>query len=146
MLKNKAKGEGYPNDTDEQLFKFLILQVRKNLKMVLCMSPVGDLLRKRASKFPGIINCCSVDFFHAWPREACEKVAYNFLKDVEFETDELTREVGNFMSEINLSIDKYNRIYHDKFKRICYTTPKSFLELIEFYVSQLSAKREYINK
>jgi len=51
------------------------MQVRKNLKMIVCMSPIGDMMRRRASKFPGIVNCCSVDFFHAWPREACEKVA-----------------------------------------------------------------------
>ena len=70
------------------------------------MSPVGDLLRKRASKFPGIVNCCSVDFFHAWPREACEKVAYNFMKKIDFDTDELGCEVGNFVSEMHISIDK----------------------------------------
>lgn len=110
QLKNKAKSEGYASDTDEQLFKFLILTVRKNLKMILCMSPVGDLLRKRASKFPGILNCCGVDFFHSWPREACEKVAYNFLKEVEFETDDLRKEIGNYMSDMHISIDKYNKI------------------------------------
>jgi len=98
VLKNKAKSEGQPNDTDDQLFKYLILQVRKNLKMIVCMSPIGDLMRKRTAKFPGIVNCCSVDFFHAWPKEACEKVAYNFLKEIEFETDEIRRGVGNFMS------------------------------------------------
>jgi dynein heavy chain len=86
------------------------MQVRKNLKMILCMSPVGDQLRKRANKFPGIVNCCSVNFFHAWPREACEKVAFSLLGNVEFESQELMREVGNFMSEIHVSIDKYNKI------------------------------------
>lgn len=108
------------------------MQIRKNLKMILVMSPVGDLLRKRASKFPGIVNCCSIDFFHAWPREACEKVSYNFLKEIEFESNDLTVEVSNFMSEIHLSLDKYNKIYLEQYKRHCFTTPKSFLELIEF--------------
>jgi len=83
------------------------------------MSPVGNLLRKRANKFPGIVNCCSVDFFHSWPREACEKVAYNFLKEVQFDSDELCREVGNFMSEMHLSIDKYNKQYLDLYRRPC---------------------------
>jgi dynein heavy chain len=110
--------------------------------MVICMSPIGDQMRKRVAKFPGVVNCCQVDFFHAWPREACEKVAYNFLKEIEFETDDIRRGVGNFMSEIHLSIDKYNLIYKEKFKRQCYTTPKSFLELIEFYLKILGEKRE----
>ena len=110
LLKNKAKSGGQPIDTYDQFFKYLILHVRKNIKMIVCISPIGDLMRKRTDNFPGIVNCCSFDFFHAWSREACEKVAYNFLKEIEFETDEIRRGVGNFMSEIHLSIDKYNLI------------------------------------
>ena len=71
--------------------------------MIVCMSPIGDVMRKRTAKFPGIVNCCSVKFFHAWPREACKKVAYNFLKEIEFENDDISRGVSNFMSEIRSS-------------------------------------------
>jgi dynein heavy chain len=74
-LKYKAKAEGYPCETDEQLFKFLIIVARRNLKIIMCMSPIGTLLRRRASKFPGIINCANIDFFHNWPLEACQKVS-----------------------------------------------------------------------
>ena len=61
VLINKAKFEGHLKDTDDQLFKYLILQLRKNLKMIVCMSPIGDLMHKRTAKFPGIVNFCSVD-------------------------------------------------------------------------------------
>lgn len=92
-LKNKAKSEGFPNETDDQLFRYLILTVRKNLKMILCMSPIGALLRKRAAKFPGIINCCASDFFHAWPQEACVKVSKNLLSDVEFSSEKIENSI-----------------------------------------------------
>ena len=71
--------------------------------MIVCMSPIGDVMCKRTAKLLSIVNCCSVDFFHAWPKEACEKVAYNFLKKIEFENDDIRRGVGNFMSEIRSS-------------------------------------------
>ena len=37
--------------------------------VVLCFSPVGDLFRIRAMhrRFPVLINCTSIDWFHAWP-------------------------------------------------------------------------------
>lgn len=34
------------------------------------MSPVGETLRIRTRKFPSMINCCTLDWFSAWPKEA----------------------------------------------------------------------------
>lgn len=34
------------------------------------MSPVGDALRIRARKFPGIINSTMINWFHSWPKDA----------------------------------------------------------------------------
>ena len=50
-------------DTADNLLKYFMDRVRNNLHVVLCMSPVGDTLASRARKFPGIINCVSVDWF-----------------------------------------------------------------------------------
>ena len=50
------------------------------------------------------------------------------------------------MSEIHLSINKYNLIYMEKFNRQCYTKLKSFLELIVFYLKILVEKREMFSK
>jgi len=48
------------------------------------MSPVGDGLRIRSRKFPGIINGTNINWFHSWPKDALFDVAYSFLKDIEF--------------------------------------------------------------
>lgn len=65
-VRAEAKGNGV-EDTPDELFKFLLDKVRKNLHMSLCFSPVGDTFRIRARMFPGIINCTSMDWFHEWP-------------------------------------------------------------------------------
>jgi len=49
----------------------LLPQVRSNLHVVLCFSPVGDLFRQRARKFPALFSCTSIDWFHGWPKEVC---------------------------------------------------------------------------
>jgi dynein heavy chain len=43
------------------------------------MSPVGETIRNRIRLFPSLVNCTTVDCFHAWPEEALEAVAKKFL-------------------------------------------------------------------
>ncbi len=65
-LKNEAKMQGIP-DTPENIFDFFIEKIKQNFHIVLCMSPVGETLRIRARKFPGLINGTNVNWFHSWP-------------------------------------------------------------------------------
>jgi dynein heavy chain len=53
--------------------------VRRNLHIVLSFSPVGDAFRERLRKFPSLVNCTTLDWFTAWPRDALATVATNFL-------------------------------------------------------------------
>jgi dynein heavy chain len=82
--------------------------MRKNLHVVLCFSPVGDTMRVRSRKFPGIINNTSVDWFHPWPKDALIDVAYRFIQDVELDTDELRKNIALIMSQVHISIDDAN--------------------------------------
>lgn len=87
-VRAEAKSAGFL-DTPDQLFEFFLDKVRKNLHLALCFSPVGDAFRFRARKFPGIINCTSMDWFHEWPKTALIDVAQRFLSDVELPNPEL---------------------------------------------------------
>lgn len=73
-IRNEAKGAGIP-DSLEAIFSFFMDKIRKNMKVCLCHSPVGDLMRVRSRKFPGIVNSSIIDWFHAWPEEALISVA-----------------------------------------------------------------------
>ena len=46
--------------------KYFIGRVRSNLHLILCFSPVGDAFRVRARRFPGLINCSSIDRCECW--------------------------------------------------------------------------------
>ena len=84
-IRNEAKSAGFM-DTPDQLFEFFLDKIKKNLHLALCFSPVGDTLRIRARKFPGLINCTSIDWFHEWPKIALIDVATRFLNEIEFPT------------------------------------------------------------
>lgn len=81
-VRNEVKGAGLL-DTRENCWKFFIDRVRKQLKVVLCFSPVGSTLRVRSRKFPAIINSTAINWFHEWPQEALVSVSVRFLSEVE---------------------------------------------------------------
>lgn len=144
MNRNEAKGLGIP-DTIDSLTQYFLDKMRKNLKVVLCFSPVGELMRIRSRKFPGIINSTSIDWFHPWPKDALIDVAYKFIGELEFPNDEIRKNVSLNMAEVHTSIDEANEKFKRLERRFNYTTPKSFLELIDFYKKLLSEKRNNID-
>jgi dynein heavy chain len=80
-VRNEVKGAGML-DTRENCWKFFIDRVRRQLKVVLCFSPVGSTLRVRSRKFPAIINCTQINWFHEWPQEALVSVSLRFLQEL----------------------------------------------------------------
>jgi dynein heavy chain len=141
-LRNVAKAEGVPDNRDSMM-NYFISRVRSNLHVVLCMSPVGDSLRSRARKFPGIINCTSIDWFREWPKDALVSVAQRFLSDLNMGGNESTRDnIAYHIAEVHHSVSTMSLKYLKEEKRFNYTTPKSFLELISFYKLLLGRRRE----
>ncbi|GIQ92052.1 dynein heavy chain 1, axonemal, partial [Kipferlia bialata] len=64
-------------------FQQYLLRVSANLHVVLAMSPMGGAFRERLRLFPSLVNCCTLVWFTAWPREALYTVAMDALMDTE---------------------------------------------------------------
>ena len=45
------------------------------------MSPIGAGFRNRCRMFPSLVNCCTIDWFNAWPADALFSVAQRLLSD-----------------------------------------------------------------
>uniref|UniRef100_A0A8C4HJQ5 Dynein, axonemal, heavy polypeptide 9 like n=1 Tax=Dicentrarchus labrax TaxID=13489 RepID=A0A8C4HJQ5_DICLA len=98
-------------DTRDNCWSFFIERIRRQLKVVLCFSPVGFTLRTRARKFPALVNCTAINWFHSWPQHALQSVSELLVK------------------------------YQQNEKHFNYTTPKSFLEFMKLYGNLLGKKR-----
>jgi dynein heavy chain len=124
------------------MMNFFINRVRSNLHIILCFSPVGDSFRQRSRKFPGIVNCTAIDWFHEWPKDALVSVAQRFLEDVETGgRPEIRDNIAYHIAEVHSSVASSSEEYFKEEKRYNYTTPKSFLELINFYKYLLKIRR-----
>ena len=42
------------------LYSYFLSRVKRNLHVVLAMSPIGDAFRTRLRQFPSLINCCTI--------------------------------------------------------------------------------------
>ncbi|XP_049632688.1 dynein axonemal heavy chain 9 [Suncus etruscus] len=135
-LSNEVKSQGLV-DNREHCWKFFIDRVRKQLKVTLCFSPVGSTLRIRSRKFPAIVNCTAIDWFHAWPQQALETVSLCFLQKSENIEPTFKQSISQFMAFVHTSVNQISLSYLRNEQRYNYTTPKSFLEFIRLYQSLL---------
>lgn len=124
------------------IYEFFLSEVRKNLHVVLCFSPVGEDFRARCRKFPALQNCCTIDWFQPWPRQALFSVGCKFLASIEdLGGDDVRRQIEQFMPYSFDSTIKMAAEFFDMEGRYVYSTPKSYLELLKLYAKILDQKR-----
>uniref|UniRef100_A0A2K6FZX0 Dynein axonemal heavy chain 6 n=1 Tax=Propithecus coquereli TaxID=379532 RepID=A0A2K6FZX0_PROCO len=127
-----------------QVFQYFINRVRQKLHIVLCMSPVGEAFRSRCRMFPSLVNCCTIDWFVQWPREALLSVSKTFFANVDPQNEELKDKLSLMCVNVHMSVSTMAERYYTELRRRYYTTPTSYLELINLYLSMLSEKRKQI--
>ncbi|XP_077075428.1 dynein axonemal heavy chain 3 isoform X1 [Siphateles boraxobius] len=141
-----AQMEGKKIDvTPLSMYNFFIDKVKANLHIVLAMSPIGEGFRNRLRMFPSLINCCTIDWFQAWPKDALEMVANKFLEDLDLE-DNIRIEVVEMCKTFQESVREMSERYYSQLRRHNYVTPTSYLELILTYKALLSSKRNEVNE
>lgn len=114
--------------------------------MALCFSPVGESFRSRSRKFPALVNCTVIDWFHPWPEDALLSVASKFLLDIDFSSDEVRNSIIKFMPFSFKTVNEISTLIFEAERRYVYTTPKSFLELIKLFKVMLNKKTDELEQ
>lgn len=122
--------------------------------------------------FPSLVNCCTIDWFVQvsvlksirpkvsmaplsscltssfcalqWPREALLSVSKAFFQNIEFGSDKLKESFSAICVEIHVSVSDMAERFYSELRRRYYTTPTSYLELINLYLSMLEDKRQQL--
>ena len=140
-LDAKKAGAG---ETADQLYTFLIERVRKNLHVVLCLSPVGESFRERVRMFPGLVNCTTIDWFTEWPEDALYEVATKQLEEENLGTDEIKEAICKVFVTVHSSTSVTSSQMLQQLKRHNYVTPTNYLEFVNGYSKLLREKRAEI--
>jgi dynein heavy chain len=127
----------------EDAWKFFTERVRQYLRIVFCQSPSGDTFRIRARRFPALVNCMIIDWFHPWPDDALYSVAKSFLSDADLDDNDPEIAV-QFIANAHSRVIQVSVDYLEAERRHNYATPKSYLELISLFKVMLEKTRTTI--
>eukprot|EP00937_MAST-01D_sp_MAST-1D-sp2_P001492 g1492.t1 len=141
-----AKAAGKLETRDVVLAHYVHL-VRENLHICLAFSPIGAGFRNRCRMFPSLVNCCTIDWFSAWPSEALRSVSARFLEEAKEDLgiEEAVGPLCDMMVTIHRSIEDATGRFFAQLGRYNYTTPTSYLELIKLYCQMLKQQRELVS-
>ncbi|XP_023932407.1 dynein heavy chain 3, axonemal [Lingula anatina] len=126
--------------TPLNMYNKFVERIRRNLHVVITFSPIGEAFRSRLRMFPSLINCCTIDWFTAWPEDALELVANQFLEDVEM-SQAVREEAVVMCKHFHQSVRALSEKYYETMQRRNYVTPTSYLELIKTFKTLLNKKR-----
>jgi dynein heavy chain len=151
-IENDLRPIAAQNKIYDNMYGYFVQRVRENLHVVLCMSPVGDLLRVRMRMFPSLVNCCTINWVDPWPGDALLSVSKNKLKDLPLE--DLSRDEGARVKdaiaalcvEIHISVQDTAFNFQQALNRKVYITPKSYLDMIGLYFKLLEEKTNELGK
>ncbi|CAB1327056.1 unnamed protein product, partial [Coregonus sp. 'balchen'] len=79
-----------------------------------------------------------------WPREALLSVSQTFFQNVEFGSEEMKDRFSEMCVEIHVSVTDMAERFYSELRRRYYTTPTSYLELINLYLAMLGEKRQQL--
>ena len=132
-----------PDGSLSQLYSYFVQRCKKMLHIVLCFSPIGEAFRTRLRMFPSLVNCCTIDWFSAWPEDALVSVARKFLSNVEME-ETVKNSCVEMCQLFHKSTIEWSSKMLEQLRRHYYVTPTSYLQMITTFRSLLGEVRHQV--
>jgi MoxR-like ATPase len=154
--------------TTPDVIEFFLSEIRRRLHLVFRFDGVGEALRQYLVDFPALSNCCTVDWYTAWPEEALTDVAFSVMqaavaKAEESDEDEPEKEEGEegeaeeevmddeaISGAVRVSVSAHTcveglaRQYQADTGRTFHVTPARFLQMLAIFVELKATKGKKI--
>ena len=157
--------EGQMLDTEEEMYRWFTLQVRRNLHVVFTMNPSSPDFHNRAATSPALYNRCVLDWFGEWKEQALFQVGHEFtrhteLDDAEYVAPEYFPETSYTMpvevthrDAVVSSLVFMHSSIHEANERLSrtqgrhnYLTPRHYLDFIRHFSNLVGEKREELQE
>jgi len=143
-------------ETEEEIYKYFIKGVQRNLHVVFTMNPLSPDFSNRAASSPALYNRCVIDWFGDWSREGLFQVAKkltetcqcrkeNFKKQ-DMSPDEMYTLIVDSITSYHMVIKELNDKLAKNAKKFNYITPRDFLDFIKHFTNLLTEKNDELNE
>ncbi|RQM24639.1 hypothetical protein B5M09_005107 [Aphanomyces astaci] len=102
-IRAKARAHGVKESKDN-MWAFFINEVRRNLHIVLALSPIGKGFRNRVRQYPSLVNNMTIDWFDEWPLDALQEVGMKFLDEKRVATEPQRPKISAVFAVIHSSV------------------------------------------
>eukprot|EP00884_Botryococcus_braunii_P021122 jgi/Botrbrau1/7694/Bobra.0159s0132.1 len=124
----------------ENCYGEFISRAKKNLHVVLALSPTGNSFRQRCRAFPSLIACCSIDWFTEWPPEALLSLSQKYLARVDLGESSLKAALASACVTVHTAVAPIADRFYRELRRRFFVTPTAYLDLIHLFLALLRAK------
>eukprot|EP01062_Namystynia_karyoxenos_P051896 TRINITY_DN4104_c0_g3_i1.p1 TRINITY_DN4104_c0_g3~~TRINITY_DN4104_c0_g3_i1.p1 ORF type:complete len:531 (+),score=220.35 TRINITY_DN4104_c0_g3_i1:2-1594(+) len=132
-------------ETRAVILAYFIQLVRDNVHIIFTMSPIGDAFRTRLRMFPSLVNCCTIDWYTKWPEDALLSVAGKAFRETPLGSDQLRSSICHMCVKVHRDVEIESEEFYEALRRRNYTTPTSYLSLIQSYQDMLAVRTEHLS-
>jgi len=112
--------------------EFFFNNIKDNLHLSICMSPIGEKFRNFARMYPALINNTTIDWFMGWPAEALTEVAMKSIGTMELD-ESISQGLASVCSYAHVTTTDQALAMRQTLKRIFHVTPTNYVELLKGY-------------
>uniref|UniRef100_A0A8D1UZT8 AAA+ ATPase domain-containing protein n=1 Tax=Sus scrofa TaxID=9823 RepID=A0A8D1UZT8_PIG len=139
-IKSFAEQSGYI-DNRQALLSFFQKRLRKNLHILMTMSPTRPNFHQNCRLYPSLISACTIDWYEKWPESALLTVANSFLRE-----KNLKEKLALTCVQIHKSIKDLSIIYFKETRRHYYISPSNYLQFMDTFVHILKSREKEMQK
>jgi dynein heavy chain len=127
-------------ESPEAISEFFFDNIKNNLHLSVCMSPIGRAFRDYTRMFPALINNTTLDWFMPWPADALTEVAGKFIGAMDL-GEKVETGLAKLCAVAHSSTQDNADLMRQELKRVFYVTPTNYVELLKGYGAILKDKR-----
>jgi dynein heavy chain len=143
-LRRPYKKAGNTVETPDAMNEFFFNNIKDNLHLSICMSPIGQAFRDYARMYPALINNTTIDWFMGWPAEALTEVAMKSIGNMGLD-DSLNAGLAALCSYAHTTTTDQAELMRQELKRVFHVTPTNYIELLKGYEQIIVAKRAQVD-